>query len=31
MSTEERVANRLANEVLRDNAKLRGIHSGQSL
>lgn len=26
-TTEERVANRLANEVLRDNAKLRGVHS----
>jgi hypothetical protein len=31
MTTEDRVANRLANEVLRDNAKLRGIHSNQSL
>ena len=31
MSTEERVANRLANEVLRDNAKLRGVHSNQSI
>ena len=27
MSTEDRVAARLANEVLRDNAKLKGIHS----
>ena len=26
-STEDRVAARLANEVLRDNAKLKGIHS----
>lgn len=31
MTTEERVANRLANEVLRDNAKLRGVHSNQSI
>lgn len=30
-TTEDRVANRLANEVLRDNAKLRGIHSHQSI
>lgn len=27
MSTEDRVAARLANEVLKDNAKLKGIHS----
>lgn len=30
-TTEDRVANRLANEVLRDNIKLRGIHSQQSI
>lgn len=27
MSTEDKVAARLAQEVLRDNAKLKGIHS----
>jgi hypothetical protein len=31
MSTEDRVAARIANEVLRDNAKLRGVHSGASI
>ena len=31
MSTEDKVAARLANEVLRDNAKLKGIHSNQSI
>ena len=30
-STEDRIAQRLANEVLRDNAKLRGIHSASSI
>ena len=30
-TTEERVAARLATEVLRDNAKLRGIHSHTSI
>lgn len=30
-STEDRVAARLANEILKDNLKLRGIHSGNSL
>lgn len=30
-NAEDRVATRLANEVLRDNAKLRGVHSGASL
>lgn len=27
LTTEDRVAARLAQEVLRDNAKLRGVHS----
>lgn len=31
MSTEDKVAARLANEVLKDNAKLKGIHSNQSI
>ena len=31
MTTEDRVAARIANEVLRDNAKLRGVHSGASI
>lgn len=31
MTTEDRIAARLAQEVLRDNAKLRGIHSHNSL
>ena len=30
-TTEERVAQKLANEVLRDNVKLRGVHSNQSI
>ena len=30
-TTEERIAIRLANEVLRDNAKLRGVHSANSI
>ncbi len=30
-TTEDRIAQRLANEVLRDNAKLRGIHSASSI
>jgi hypothetical protein len=30
-TTEDRIARRLANEVLRDNAKLRGIHSASSI
>lgn len=30
-TTEDRIARRLANEVLRDNAKLRGIHSANSI
>ena len=30
-TTEDKVALRLANEVLRDNAKLRGVHSNQSI
>ena len=28
---EDRVAARIANEVLRDNNKLRGVHSNQSI
>lgn len=30
-STEDRIAQRLATEVLRDNAKLRGVHSANSI
>lgn len=30
-TTEDRIARRLANEVLRDNAKLRGVHSANSI
>jgi hypothetical protein len=30
-STEDRIAQRLASEVLRDNAKLRGVHSANSI
>lgn len=30
-TTEERIATRLASEVLRDNAKLRGVHSASSI
>jgi hypothetical protein len=30
-TTEERIAQRLAAEVLRDNAKLRGVHSSNSI
>ena len=30
-SAEDRVANRIASEVLKDNAKLRGVHSGASI
>ena len=31
MSAEDRIASKIANEVLRDNAKLRGVHSGNSI
>lgn len=31
LSAEDRIANKIANEVLKDNAKLRGIHSGASI
>ena len=31
MNAEDRLARKIANEVLRDNAKLRGIHSEQSI
>lgn len=30
-STEDRIARKLAQEVLRDNAKLRGVHSSNSI
>jgi len=30
-SAEDRIANKIANEVLKDNAKLRGVHSGASI
>jgi hypothetical protein len=30
-TTEERIAIKLASEVLRDNAKLRGVHSASSI
>ena len=30
-TTEERIATKLASEVLRDNAKLRGVHSHSSI
>jgi len=30
-SAEDRIANKIASEVLRDNAKLRGIHSNNSI
>lgn len=30
-TTEEKLASKIANEVLRDNAKLRGVHSGASI
>lgn len=30
-SAEDRMANKIANEVLRDNAKLRAIHSANSI
>jgi len=31
MSTEDRIASKIANEVLKDNAKLRAVHSGNSI
>lgn len=31
MSAEDRVAARIANEVLKDNSKLRGVHSNASI
>ena len=31
MSTEDRIAQKIAGEVLRDNQKLRGVHSGASI
>ena len=31
MTLEEKLASKIANEVLRDNQKLRGVHSNQSI
>ena len=31
VSAEDKIASRIASEVLRDNAKLRAIHSGPSI
>ena len=31
MKAEDRIASKIANEVLRDNAKLRAVHSGHSI
>jgi len=31
VSAEDRMASKIANEVLRDNAKLRAVHSGNSI
>ena len=31
MSAEDRIASKIANEVLRDNKKLGGVHSGASI
>ena len=31
ISAEDKIASRIASEVLRDNAKLRAIHSGPSI
>ena len=31
VSAEDKIASKIANEVLRDNAKLRAIHSGPSI
>ena len=31
MSAEDRIASKIANEVLKDNAKLRAVHSGNSI
>ena len=31
VSTEDKIASRIAAEVLRDNAKLRAVHSGPSI
>ncbi len=30
-SVEDKVAQRLANEILKDNQKLKGVHSNQSI
>lgn len=30
-TAEDKIASKIANEVLRDNAKLRGVHSGASI
>mmetsp|Transcript_12885 Transcript_12885/g.19972 ORF Transcript_12885/g.19972 Transcript_12885/m.19972 type:complete len:89 (+) Transcript_12885:1000-1266(+) len=31
LTAEDRIASKIANEVLRDNAKLRGVHSNASI
>ena len=31
MTAEDRIASKIANEVLKDNVKLRGVHSNQSI
>lgn len=31
MNSEDRIAAKIASEVLRDNAKLRAVHSGNSI
>jgi hypothetical protein len=31
MTTEERMAAQIANQVLKENSKLRGVHSGASI
>jgi hypothetical protein len=31
MTAEEKMARKIAKEVLRDNTKLRGVHSGASI
>lgn len=31
MTAEDRIAQKIASEVLKDNAKLRGVHSGASI
>lgn len=31
LTAEDKVATKIANEILKDNAKLRGVHSGASI